>query len=124
LKTDKTTTDKDARRFAKYATQQLLAAGILTIHQVPFVERAFYELALADNITMQPLDEERRLKDRRIRDMNPLRLHLERSAYGGDCINAWTKGLYARVRRQVAGAAYSAGCRPRRRGASQFCLDR
>jgi hypothetical protein len=100
----KTTTDKDARRFAKYATQQLLAAGKLAIHQVPFVERAFYELALSDNITMQPLEEEQRLKERRIRDMNPLRLHLERSAYRGNCMNKWTKDLYSHMRRQLMGA--------------------
>ena len=104
MTTGKTTTDKDARRFAKYATQQLLAAGKLTVHQVPFVERAFYEQALSDNITMQPLDEERRLKERRIRDMNPLRLHLERSTYKANCINKWTKDLYIGIRRQLIGA--------------------
>jgi hypothetical protein len=108
MTTGKTTTDKNVRRFAKYATRQLLAAGKLAIHQVPFVERAFYEQALSENITMQPLDEERRLKERRIRDMNPLRLHLERSTYRGDCINEWTKDLYAGLRRQLLGRAISA----------------
>ena len=59
------------------------------------MERAFYELALQDKLCCEPLDEELRIKELRIRDFNPLKLHLGRGVYPSKCINEHVRALYA-----------------------------
>ena len=74
--TAKPTTDRDARRFAIYATDCILAAGDIVepdttrrLAIASMIECGLYKLALADNFTFQRLERESTQSD-----MRPLRL--------------------------------------------------
>jgi len=96
------TPDKDARRFAIFTTVEMLRKGDLGVHDLPFIERAFYELARQDKIIMSPIPEELRMK--RIGwDARPLKMHLEPSSYRGDCITPENRKQYEKARRIMFG---------------------
>lgn len=108
--TTRPTKDRDARRFAVYVTERMLADGEMDIHSVPFVERAFYELALRDNFTMEEIPEEERIRETfpcQYYDKDTsktktavcstsyaLKMHLEPDIYSGDCITMAIEQMY------------------------------
>jgi len=93
-KTGRQTSDTDARRIAIGLTEQMLTDKTLSVDECPFVERAFFELALQGRFASDPLDEELRIAENKIRDINPLKLSLERSAYKPQCITDKAKQMF------------------------------
>jgi hypothetical protein len=92
--TAKATTNSDARRFAVYCAEEALRAGQITVHQLPFIERALYEMALGDNFKVGPLPRELRMKEMQAWDIKSLKLHLEPASHSGDYVNQGTEKLY------------------------------
>jgi hypothetical protein len=110
------TTDTDARRFAVYVVEAMLAAGETGVQEAPFIERAFFELALRDRLTCEPIPEEERAaeifpfsytgkdgkrKVARWENSNVLKLGLERSIYSRTCVNRGTESLYRQKRNEL-----------------------
>ena len=96
------TSTKDARRFAIFTTEEMLRKGGITIHQLPFIQRAFYELALQDNIAMSPIPDEARFKTLKW-GANPLKMHLDPESYRGKCITANNRQAYEQAKRVMFG---------------------
>ncbi|MFC1786851.1 hypothetical protein ACFLY8_02295 [Halobacteriota archaeon] len=69
--------DTDSRRIAVYLTEDAFAYGLDVITEAPFFERRLYDLLKDTELRCDPIPEEERVSDKRIKGFNVLKLTFE-----------------------------------------------
>ena len=69
--------DNDRRRIANYFTEEAFAYGLDVTTEAPFFERRLYDLLKDMKLRCDPTPEEQRIKDKKIKNFDVLKLSFE-----------------------------------------------